>query len=87
MHACERVRVCVPSLGCELRGARLGRQQLRVPEKNCPDLPLLDLSIAVFGDVESGFAVLKRARGVSGCVARAWIHANTFGIYAYIIHE
>jgi hypothetical protein len=57
LHACERVRVCVPYLGCELRGARLDGQQLRVLRKDGLDLVFL-------GVVDGGFAGLKRV-GVS----------------------
>jgi len=57
MHACERVRVCVPSLACELRGARLGRQQLRVLGKDVLDL-------VVLGSVDGTSPILTRA-GVS----------------------
>ncbi len=57
MHACKRVRVCVPSLACELRGARLGRQQLRVLGKD-------GLDLVVLGAIDGGLANLKRA-GVS----------------------
>ena len=57
MHACERVRVCVPSLACELRGARVGRQQLRVLGKDVLDL-------VVLGSVDGTSPILTRA-GVS----------------------
>jgi hypothetical protein len=53
---------------------REGRLFLHATE-DCRDLLFLDFIIAVFaGDVECGLAVLKRARGVSGCVARACLH-------------
>ena len=54
MHACERVRVCVPSLACELHCARLGRQQIRVLGKD-------GLDLVVLGTVDGGFAILTRA--------------------------
>jgi hypothetical protein len=66
MRVSESLFVC--SLGCKLRGAHLGRQQQRVFGKDCLDLLLLDIIAVSSGDVESGFAVLKRA-GVS---AGAW---------------
>ena len=62
------VSLFVCSLGYELRGAHAGRQQQRVPGKDCLDLLFLDVITAVFRVVEGDFAVLKRA-GVS---AGAW---------------
>ena len=56
MRVSESLFVC--SLGCKLRGAHLGRQQQRVFGKDCLDLLLLDLIIAVFGVVERDFAVV-----------------------------
>jgi len=50
------VSLFVCSLGYELGDAHLGRQQQRVPGKDCIDLLLLDLIIAVFGVVEGSFA-------------------------------
>jgi hypothetical protein len=55
------VSLFVCSLGYELREAHLRRQQQRVPDKDCLDLLLLDLIIAVFGAVEGDFAVRPRS--------------------------
>jgi hypothetical protein len=64
-----------PPVVRNMRGDNRERRLFIHATEDCRDLLFLDFIIAVFAcDVEGGLAVLKQARGVSGCVARACLH-------------